>query len=236
MIVYGLNPVMEALKAHPERVRWVGIGRQEGGKVQRAVDEARRRGVSVRQLPSEELERLSGRRVHNGVVAELAEGGYADFEDKIGGATFVLLLDGIQDPQNLGAILRVADGAGVGLVVIPEHESAAVTAGAIKASAGASEWVPVAQVTNLSRAIERLKEEKFWVYAAAAEGDPFTEVDLRGKVAIVMGSEEKGVRRNVLTHCDRKISIPMRGKLSSLNVATAAAVLCYEVVRQNGEQ
>jgi 23S rRNA (guanosine2251-2'-O)-methyltransferase len=231
MIIYGLNPVLEAIRSHPERIHYVGVGREHGGKVQRVVADAKKAGVPVRMLPAEQLDRLAGRGVHNGVVADLSEAAYADFDDAIETAQFVLILDGITDPQNLGAILRVADGFGVDLVVIPQHESVGLTPAAVKASAGASQWVPVAQVTNLARAIEALKKREFWVYAAAANGDRPDQIDFRGNVALVLGSEEKGIRRNVLEHCDRVVTIPMHGHVESFNVATAAAVLCYEVQR-----
>jgi 23S rRNA (guanosine2251-2'-O)-methyltransferase len=116
--------------------------------------------------------------------------------------------------------------------VIPQHDSVGLTPVAVKASAGASEWVPVAQVTNLARTIESLKKREYWIYAAADGGDAPSAIDFRGKVALVLGSEGKGVRRNVLEHCDRTVTIPMLGRVESFNVATAAAVLCYEVRRQ----
>ena len=234
MIIYGLNPVLEAIRSHADRIHYVGVAREHGGKVQRVVAEAKKAGVPVRVLPAEQIDRLANRGVHNGVVADLSESAYADFDDVIARqtTTFVLILDGITDPQNLGAILRVAEGFGVDLVVIPQHESAGLTPAAVKASAGASEWVPVAQVTNLARAIEALKKRDYWVYAAAAEGDRPDVIDFRGRVALVLGSEGKGIRRNVLEHCDRAVTIPMRGHVESFNVATAAAVLCYEVRRQ----
>ena len=234
MIVYGANPVFEALRAHPKRVRYIGFTREQSGRMQKLIAEAKKHGVAVRTMTSNELDRLTNRGVHNGVIADVDAGTYADFHDAMASETtkFVLILDGITDPQNFGAILRVADGFGVDLVVIPEHESVGLTAAAIKASAGASEWVAVAQVTNLARAIETLKEKGFWVYAAAADGDRADAIDFTGKVAIVMGSEGKGVRRNVAEHCDRNVSIPMFGHVDSFNVASAAAVLCYEVVRQ----
>src|SRR5688500_2189755 len=234
MIIYGLNPVMEAIRAEPDRIRYVGISREHGSKLQKVVAEAKRAGVAVRQLPAEQVDRLAGRGVHNGVIAAVSAAAHVDFDDVLDRETtsFVLLLDGITDPQNLGAILRVADGFGVDLVVLPEHDSAGLTAAAVKASAGASQWVSVAQVTNLSRAIERLQKGGYWVYGAAAGGDPPSAIDFSGKVALVMGNEGKGIRRNVLEHCDRVVTIPMRGHVDSLNVATAAAVLCYEVARQ----
>ncbi len=234
MIVYGANPVFEALRAHPGRVRYIGITREQSGRMQKLMGEAKKAGVTVRMMTRNEIDRLTNRGVHNGIVADVDAGTYVDFHDVVtnDATTFVLILDGITDPQNFGAILRVADGFGVDLVVIPEHESVGLTPAAIKASAGASEWVSVAQVTNLARAIETLKEKGFWVYAATADGDRADQIDFSGKVAIVMGGEGKGVRRNVLDHSDRKVSVPMFGHVDSFNVASAAAVLCYEVVRQ----
>jgi 23S rRNA (guanosine2251-2'-O)-methyltransferase len=234
VIVYGVNPVLEAIRSHPTRVRYVAVVRDQSSRLQKVMAEAKSAGVAVRMLPTSQVDKLAGRGVHNGVVAEVQEAAYADFDDAIAReeTKFVLILDGITDPQNFGAILRVADGFAVDLVVIPEHESVGLTPAAVKASAGASQWVAVAQVTNLSRTIEALQKNGYWVYAAAADGDRADAIDFTGKVAIVMGSEGKGVRRNVLEHCDRTISIPMFGHVDSFNVASAAAVLCYEVVRQ----
>lgn len=232
MIIYGLNPVREAIRAQPRKVRYVAVTNEGRAKLKVVTREAEAAGIPVRELTPNQIQRLVGRGVHNGVVAELAVAAYADFEEIVASAEVVLVLDGIQDPQNLGAIIRVADCFGVGGVVLPEHESAGVTAAAVKASAGAVEWVPITQVTNLSRAIEALQKAGFWVYGASADGDPAETIDLTGKVAIVMGSEGDGIRKNVLDHCDRKISIPMSGHVDSLNVAAAAAVLCYELDRQ----
>ena len=234
MIIYGLNPVLEAIRSHPERITYIGSARNSGAKVERAIAEARKAGVALRVLSPAEIDRLAGRGVHNGIIAEISQGKYADFDDELAReeTRFVLILDSITDPQNFGAILRVADGFGVDLIVTPLHESVGLTPAAVKASAGASEWVKVAQVTNLARAIETLKEREYWVYAAAADGDAPAEIDFTGKVALVMGNEGKGIRRNVLEHCDRVVTIPMFGHVDSFNVATAAAILCYEVARQ----
>jgi len=234
MIVYGANPVLEAIRSHPDRVRFIAVAKEHSGRMQKIIADAQEAGVAVRFLPMQQVNKLAGRGVHNGIVAEVSETAYVDFDDilKREETTFVLILDGITDPQNFGAILRVADGFAVDLVVIPEHESVGVTPAAVKASAGASEWVKVSVVTNLARTIETLKEKGFWVYAAAADGDRADSIDFTGKVALVMGSEGKGVRKNVLDHSDRKVSIPMFGHVDSFNVASAAAVLCYEVVRQ----
>jgi len=231
MIIFGMNPVLEALRSHPDRIRYIAVAR--GAHTNRVFDAAKKAGVPVRVLPPDQIDRLA-RGVHNGVVADVSEASYADFEEIAARekTNFVLILDGITDPQNFGAILRVAEGFAVDVVVIPQHESVGLTPAAVKASAGASEWIPVAQVTNLARAIESLKERGYWIYGAAAKGDPPDAIDFRGKVALVLGSEGKGIRRNVLEHCDRTVTIPMSGRVESFNVATAAAVLCYEVRRQ----
>ncbi len=234
VIIYGLNPVIEAIRAHPKTIQYVGVSREHGGKLLRAIAAAKDAGVAVRPMSPEQIDRLAGRGVHNGIVAEVSAGAYADFDEVLGQekTRFVLILDGVTDPQNFGAILRVADGFGVDLVVIPQHDSVGLTPAAVKASTGASEWVAVAQVTNLARAIEALKKEEYWVYAAAPGGDPPSAIDFTGNVALVLGSEGKGIRRNVLEHCDRVVTIPMAGHVESFNVAAAAAVLCYEVRRQ----
>jgi 23S rRNA (guanosine2251-2'-O)-methyltransferase len=231
MIIFGMNPVLEALRSHPDRIRYIAVAK--GAHTNRVFDAAKNAGVPVRVLPPDQIDRLA-RGVHNGVVADVSEASYADFEEILERekTNFVLILDGITDPQNFGAILRVAEGFAVDVVVIPQHESVGLTPAAVKASAGASEWIPVAQVTNLARAIESLKERGYWIYGAAAKGDAPDAIDFRGKVALVLGSEGKGIRRNVLEHCDRTVTIPMSGHVESFNVATAAAVLCYEVRRQ----
>jgi 23S rRNA (guanosine2251-2'-O)-methyltransferase len=235
MVIYGFNAVREAIRARPRSVRYVGVAEDaKKGRVFEIVGEAKGAGIAVRRMPGRQIDALVPRGVnHNGVVAEVSEAAYADVEEIAGRETtrFVLLLDGITDPQNLGAILRVAHAFGVDLVVIPEHGSVGLSAAAVKASAGAASWVPTGQVTNLARTIEMLKERGFWVYGADAEGEPVVRVDFAERVALVMGSEEKGMRRNVREHCDVIVSIPMSGKVSSLNVATAAAVLCWEVQR-----
>jgi 23S rRNA (guanosine2251-2'-O)-methyltransferase len=234
MIIYGVNPILEAIRSHPERIRYIGVAREETARHQKLMSEAKRARVAVRNLALDQIDRLAERGVHNGVVAEVSETAYADFDEivKKEETNFVLILDSITDPQNFGAILRVADGFGVDLVVIPEHDSVGLTPVAVKASAGASEWVQVAQVTNLSRAIETLKKGGYWIYAAAENGERPDAIDFTGKVALVVGNEGKGIRRNVLEHCDRTVTIPMSGHVESFNVATATAVLCYEVRRQ----
>jgi 23S rRNA (guanosine2251-2'-O)-methyltransferase len=238
MIIHGLNPVREAVRAHPDRIRFIGIASEQRGKLQSLMAEAKEAGVGVKVMQGQQIDRIAKGAVHNGVIADVADQSYVDFDDLVEAesTSFILMLDGIQDPQNFGAILRVADGFGVSGVVIPEHDSVSVTATVVKASAGASEWVPIAQVTNLSRAIEKLKELGFWVYGADGSGDALDAIDFTGKVALVLGNEGRGIRRNVLEHCDRTVAIPTTGRLESLNVATATAVLAYEVSRQKKKE
>ena len=235
MIVYGWNPVRELIRAAPERVRYISVVRGEKGRTGQLVSGAKSAGISVRLVSKLQLDRMApSGAVHNGIAAEVSERSYARLEDLLadGKAEVVFLLDGIRDPQNLGAILRVADAFGVDFVAIPKHESAGLGPTAVKASAGAAEWIKLAQVTNLSRAIEALKESGFWVYAADSGGTPIGEIDLAGKVAIVLGSEGNGIRPIVRRHCDGTISIPMVGHVDSLNVATSASVIAWEILRR----
>ena len=235
MIVYGLNPVLEAIRARPGHIRFVGVLSTEKSRLSKLIEEAKAAGIQVRTLPGDQIRRFAGGKTHNGVVAEVSEAEYADLTALLRSKNppnRIFVLDGIQDPQNLGAILRVADGFGFGLVVIPRHDSAGLTGTAVKASAGAAEWVPVAQVTNLARTLDELKQAGYWIYAAAANGIEVSSVDFAERVVLVLGSEGQGIRRNVLQHSDQRVAIPMRGRVASLNVATAAAALAYEIDRQ----
>jgi 23S rRNA (guanosine2251-2'-O)-methyltransferase len=235
MIVYGLNPVLEAMRARAGQIRFVGVSATEKKRLAKVIGEAKEAGIPVRIMPVEQIGRLAGGKTHNGVIADISDVEYADLEEILGrdeAPRRIIVLDGVQDPQNLGAVLRVADGFGFGVVVIPKHDAVGLTATAVKASAGAAEWVPVAQVTNLARTLEELKEAGYWVYAAVADGEAVFSVDFADKVVLVLGSEGRGIRRNVLEHSDVRVSIPMRGEVSSLNVATAGAVLAWEVDRQ----
>jgi 23S rRNA (guanosine2251-2'-O)-methyltransferase len=148
---------------------------------------------------------------------------------------FLVLLEDVQDPRNLGAVLRVCEGAGVGQVLIRDRGSAPVSATVAKTSAGASEWLPVERITNTAASLERLKEEGFWVYGTDPDGDPPWEVDLTGKVVLCFGGEEKGLRARTRQICDRMIGLPMRGRVGSLNISTAAAALLYEALRQRSQ-
>ena len=201
------------------------------------VDECRRNGVAVRFLTRAELDRMAGNNAHQGVVAVTSSKQYNELDDVIaakrGEHTLLVLLDGIEDPHNLGAVLRTADAAGADGVVIPERRAVGVTPTVIKASAGASEYLPIAKVTNIARTVEELKEKNIWVVGLDERGTKtYDELDYNMDCAIVLGAEGKGVHELVRKKCDFLVSIPMLGKISSLNVSVAAGVVLYEIVRQ----
>jgi 23S rRNA (guanosine2251-2'-O)-methyltransferase len=230
-IIYGVRPVVEALNG----------GRRNVLEVFDAVGEAKvaeaagARGVEVKRASRQRVDDLAGGGVHQGVVARVEPYPYSGLEEILASPEpLVVVLDGVTDPRNLGAVLRAADGAGVSGVVLPKDRAAGVTAVAVKASAGASEHVLVARETNLRRAIDRMKEAGLWVYAAEAAGGSYTSLDLAGPVGLVFGSEGRGVRRLVREACDGEVSIPMLGAVGSLNVSVASAVLLYEARRQRG--
>jgi len=241
--VYGLNPVLEALVAHPHDDVRVLVERGRGGQRSRGGDRvaevAAAAGVRVEEAPHGELARRSRGGVHQGVGAEVAEFRYAELPDLIESARarkeapFLLLLDGVTDPQNLGALIRSAHALGAHGVVVPKDRAAGVTPAVAKAAAGALEHCPLARVTNLTRAIEDLKGEQVWSIALAADGDrDLAEVDLTGGLALVLGSEGNGVRPLVRKTCDLVARIPMLGRVGTLNVAAAGAVALYEAARQ----
>ncbi|MHB8420908.1 MAG: 23S rRNA (guanosine(2251)-2'-O)-methyltransferase RlmB [Myxococcales bacterium] len=235
-IVFGIHPVKELLERRPEEVEKLHVATGAGRAVADVIDRARAAGVRGRPTPRGELDRLAAGGNHQGVVAEVAEFRYADLEDLLQpgeGPMLLVLLDGIEDPQNFGAIVRSAHALGATGVVIPQDRAAGVSAAAVKASAGAVEKSRIARVVNLSRAIERIQESGTWVAALEAQGEkPLWEADLTGPLALVVGSEGKGIRPLVRRHCDLSVGIPMAGTLGSLNAAAAAAVALYEIVRQ----
>ena len=213
-IVYGRRPVAEAKRGR-RRVRRVW---------------------TTDDLPASELNRLAGGPDHQGVVAEVDPYPYADADSLLEReGALVVALDQVQDTRNLGAICRSAEAAGASGVVIPSRRSAAITPAACKASAGAVEHLPVARVTNLSDWLAKAKEAGGWIYGAEAGAPaPHTQADLTGKVVLVLGGEGKGLRRRVAETCDLLVSIPVRGRVASLNVSAAAAVLLFEALRQRG--
>ena len=228
-IIYGVRPVVEALMSQRRRVFEVldAVGERS---VKAAAGD-----VPVKKVPRARVEELARGGVHQGVAARVDSYPYSGLKEIVSvSEPLVLVLDGVTDPRNLGAVLRTADGAGASGVVIPKDRAVGVTAAAVKASAGASEHSRVARETNLRRAIERMKDAGIWVYAAEVGGTPHTELDLSGRVALVLGSEGRGARRLVREGCDGAVSVPMLGAVGSLNVSVAAAVLLYEARRQRG--
>jgi 23S rRNA (guanosine2251-2'-O)-methyltransferase len=228
-IIYGIRPVVEALKSRRRRVIEV-LDSTGSGEVSSAAG-----SVPIRKAQRCRVDELARGGVHQGVVARVEAYPYSSLEEILAAPQLlVLVLDGVTDPRNLGAVLRAADGAGASGVVIPKDKAVGVTAAAVKASAGASEHVRVARVTNLRRAVDSLKAANVWVYAAEAGGTDYAKLDLAGPTAFVLGSEGRGVRRLVREACDGTVSVPMLGAVSSLNVSVAAAVLAYEARRQRG--
>ena len=204
----------------------------ESEEVEHAANAA---NVKLVNVSKKRVEEVAGEGTHQGVAARVEPYPYSGLDELLAAPDpLLLVLDGIEDPRNLGAILRAADGAGATGVIIPKDRAAAVTPAAVKASAGASEYVRVARETNLRRALDRMKKAGIWAYAAESGGSEPSGVDLAGPVALVMGSEGSGIRRLVREGCDGAISIPMRGHVSSLNVSVASAVLLYEALRQRG--
>ena len=231
-LIYGVRPVIEALRS-PRRVVHEILDATGNKDI---ASEAGRRGVRVKKVGRQAVEELAEGAVHQGVAARVEPYPYSGLEEILSMENpLVLVLDGVTDPRNLGAALRVADAAGASGVVIPKDKAVGVTPVAVKASAGASEHVRVARETNVRRSIDRMKEAGCWTFAAEGDGETVhAELDMAGPVALVLGSEGKGVRRLVREGCDGSVSIPMLGAVGSLNVSVAAAVLLYEAGRQRG--
>jgi 23S rRNA (guanosine2251-2'-O)-methyltransferase len=231
-VIYGVRPVIEAL--HSDRREVFEVLDAVGEKS--VASKAAVKRVPVKRVPRQRIEELARGGAHQGVAARVGPYPYSSLKEILATTEpLVIVLDSVTDPHNLGAVLRAADGAGASGVVLPKDRAVGVTSAAVKASAGASEHVPVARETNLRRALEKMKEAGMWVYALEeAEATAYTDLELSGPVAFVLGSEGRGIRRLVREGCDGAVSIPMRGAVSSLNVSVAAAVLLYEAMRQRG--
>ena len=250
MIVYGINPVIEALRAgRVTELRIVdaasgarrsdvasGFGRKINDRLQHLLELAGEQGVRVKRVPPELLDRESNRGVHQGVVADVAQVESYSVEELVRAAKatpLLVVLDGIEDPHNLGAILRTADAAGVDGVVMQSRRSAALGGAAAKASAGAVAHVKIAEVVNIARAIEELKQRGVWTVGLAGDAPTtYDAIDFTLPTAFVLGAEGSGLRRLVRERCDRLASIPMLGHVGSLNVSVAAGITLFEAVRQ----
>ncbi|MDO4552302.1 MAG: 23S rRNA (guanosine(2251)-2'-O)-methyltransferase RlmB [Bacillota bacterium] len=236
-IIYGRNPVLEALKSGRQIDRlWIQKG--ASGSIGQIESKARAAGLPVQYVDKAALDRLCGSGGHQGAAASVSAHAYCQVEDLLerassrGEEPFLVLLDGVEDPHNLGAILRTADGAGAHGLILPQRRAAGLTQTVAKVSAGAIEYVPVARTVNLARTIDGLKEAGLWIAACDMDGGPYYEADLKGPIALVVGGEGRGVSRLVKEKCDFVLSIPMAGSVSSLNASNAAAVLMYEIRRQ----
>jgi len=237
-VIFGIHAVEEALAARGRAFEFVAVAPGRGdARIQKITQLCRTAGVAVRSMPRDQLTRLARSASHQGVVAVTAEKSYSDLGDllarKRGAHSFVLVLDGVEDPHNLGAIIRTAEGAGADGLVIPERRATGVTATVVKASAGASEYLPIAKVTNIGRAIEDLKSRNLWTVGLDERGtQSYDQLDYKMDCALVLGSEGHGLHEQVRKKCDFLVSIPMLGKVPSLNVSVAAAIVMYEVARQ----
>lgn len=238
-VVIGRNPVLEALRADRPVERLFVASDTSSGPVAALLEEARRRGIVVQRTDRRQLDRMAAGKVHQGVVAVAAPVQYAELDEVFAAAEskgedpFVLVLDEIQDPHNLGSLLRSADGAGVHGVLVPARRSAGLTMTVARTSAGAVHYVPVVQATNIARTLTQLKERGLWVVGADMSGpEDLWGADLQGPVALVVGGEGKGLGRLVRETCDFVVRIPTVGRVNSLNAGVAGALLMFEVARR----
>jgi 23S rRNA (guanosine2251-2'-O)-methyltransferase len=239
-LVYGIHAVRAVLKKHGQRVLqiWLQSGRNDS-RIDEIVKLAQESKVKVEHRPARDLDQRAGGEQHQGAIAQLkdagtlGEGALDEILDAAGTAPLVLVLDGVQDPHNLGACLRTADAAGVACVVVPRDRAAGLSAIVRKVASGAAETVPLVQVVNLSRTLKWLKDRGLWLVGTDDEAkSTLYAADFKGPIAVVMGAEGAGMRRLTREHCDLLVSIPMAGVVESLNVSVAAGIVLYEAVRQ----
>ena len=242
--IYGFQAVKEALKAGWE-FESISVHRKMSRATTKLISEAEGKGIKVLRVSKHDLEKLVSTDRHQGIVAIVAakgSGGPSSVEEilsyaeKRGEPPFVLLLDGIQDPQNLGALLRSAHALGVHGVILPDRRACKVTPAVVKVSAGAAAHMRIATVTNLKRSLDQLKESGLWCAAAVMDGQPASECELTGPLALVVGAEGDGVRKTVIEACDFKVCVPLAGQFDSLNAGVAGGILIYEIIRQRGEK
>jgi 23S rRNA (guanosine2251-2'-O)-methyltransferase len=240
--LFGRHPVLELLRAESRRVEEIAILAQgRGPALQELLTLAKGRRVKISFRTRDQLTAMAGTPHHQGVVARVAAASYRDLGDLLtvpaerAEPVFLLALDRVQDPRNLGTVLRSAEATGVHGVILSKHHSVGLTPAAAKSATGAAEWVRVARVTNLVQSLEALKKEGVWIVGTVPQGGiPPWAADLSGPLCLVLGGEGEGLRPLVARVCDLLLTLPMRGRLGSLNVAAVAAVVCYEVVRQRG--
>ena len=235
-IIIGRNPVREALKSN-QAIDTLYISATSGG-LGEIIAMAKESGAVVKTVTEQKLAQMAEGGVHQGVIAVGACANYATLEELLdvskskGTNPFLIICDEIEDPHNLGAIIRTAETAGADGVIIPKRHSAALSPVVNKTSAGAVSWLPIARVSNLSATIDKLKKEGIWIYGTDMEGTLYTETSFDGAVALVIGSEGNGISRLVKEKCDFLVKLPMLGKITSLNASVAAGIFMYEVLRQ----
>ncbi len=238
LTIEGRNAVLEAFRSGKPIDKLFVLDGCQDGPVRTIVREAKKHDVIVNFVAKERLDQLSETKKHQGVIAYAAAYEYAQVEDMLKLAQekeeppFLILLDNMEDPHNLGAVIRTANLAGAHGVIIPKRRAVGLTATVAKTSAGALNYTPVAKVTNLSKTIQELKEQGMWFVCADMDGTSMYQLDLKGPIGLVIGSEGDGVSKLVKEHCDFTASIPMAGEIDSLNASVAAGVLAYEIVRQ----
>ena len=237
-VIAGRNAVLEALRSGREPDKLLVVKGHTGGATAPIIAKCAERRIPIKEVDSRKLDFLCEGANHQGVALVVAAYKYASVEEILenakakGEKPFIIICDGIEDPHNLGAIIRTAEATGAHGVIIPQRRSASLSPAAAKAACGALEYVPVARVTNLVNTIELLKENGVWVYAADMDGSDWVKENYSDGLALVIGGEGSGVGRLVKDHCDVVVSLPMRGKINSLNASVAAGVLMYEVARQ----
>lgn len=236
-IICGRNPVLEALRSGREIDRLFVAHGTGGGSVTAIIAKCRAKGILIKEISPQKLDYYCGGANHQGVAVMFASQEYAAVDDMFalaetrGEKPFLIICDEIEDPHNLGAIIRTAEATGVHGVIIPERRSASLNATVAKAACGALEYVPVARVTNIANTIDSLKERGVWVFGADMDGDDYTKTDFDTPCALVIGNEGKGIGALTAKKCDAILSLPMLGKINSLNASVAAGILMYEVVR-----
>lgn len=237
-IIAGRNAVWEALRSGRAIDSIVVARGNRTGAIAPILSKAKEKGIVIKEADPRKLDFMCGGAVHQGVVAVAAAHAYASVEDifalaeERGEPPFLIVADELEDPHNLGALLRTAECAGVHGVIVPRRRAAGLTYAVGKASAGAVEYIPVARVTNIAAALEDLKKRGLWIYGADMDGEPWCQCDLTGPVALVVGNEGSGISRLVKEKCDVMLSLPMQGNISSLNASVAAGVIMYEIARQ----
>ncbi len=241
-ILEGRNPIREAIKAGRNIERLLVAEGEIQGSVKEIVYDAKANGAIIQEVERARLDRISQTGAHQGIIAYVAVKEYVSVDDILeyarekGEDPFIVILDGICDPQNLGAIIRSSECAGVHGVIIPERRAVGLTPVVAKCSAGAIEYMRIARVTNISQTIEKLKKENVWVYGASMEGKNYSRVNMTGACALVIGAEGEGLSPLVKKNCDCLVSLPQLGKIDSLNASVAAGILIYDCLRQKGEK